>query len=402
MRLSLPPRAPLMTVTSLKGCPGYSRSVQSCPDVALLLADQRQPVDAAQQRLLGGGDRPSVEVGWSVAHEDWVRVALRRLPQAIRRGRYSSIRQLEMKVSEAGPGDLRANPIHLREALNQLGSDGQVLLHHPPSPRGITLPTFYTPPNFSEGMASDVERRDEVLSLYAVFLKAAKDDSGKTLERAVYRAALDARKMERYITVIGSPDRPPDAAVVLNDVPVAEALDLILITPDGIVAVEDKDLREWLSPSSSEVWGVIGKALRHDALPVLICRKVTYDLFLLFKQIGALAFQVHRQHFPTEYAERLARVKHKDGLGFHDLSFGDQPSPGLVRFIGETVPRYLAERLRLFRQHANLLREFAIDSRLESDELPGDQRSHIYRAFFRRLKGWEEEQEGPPDDQWGW
>ena len=225
--------------------------------------------------------------------------------------------------------------------------------------------------------------------MYVDFLRAAKADGGKSLEKAVYKAALAARKAGQYLHVIGSPDRPPDAGVVLNDVPVGEALDLILVSRDGLGAVEDKNLREWLSPSSSEVWALIGKALRHDALPVLICRKVTYDVFLLFKQVGGLAFQVHTQMFPADYAGRLARAKHRDGLGFHDLRFGDDPPPALVRFVEHTVPRNLADKLALFRANADLLRQYAIDAALENDKLPGQRRAAIYRQFFREMKGWD-------------
>jgi hypothetical protein len=178
--------------------------------------------------------------------------------------------------------------------------------------------------------------------------------------------------------------------VVLNDVPLAEALDLVLVARDGMAAVEDKNLREWITPRSVEVWALIGKALRIGALPVLICRKVTYDVFLLFKQIGGLAFQVHSQHFPAEYAPRLARVKHRDGLGFHDLRFSDEPLPGLAYFIGHILPRNLAEKLAQFQTNSDFLREYAIDAGLENDDLPGGTRSAIYQEFFRRLKGWDE------------
>jgi hypothetical protein len=49
--------------------------------------------------------------------------------------------------------------------------------------------------------------------------------------------------------------------------------------------VEDKNLREWLTPSSDEVWALIGKALRFpEAIPVLICRRMHYVGFPMFKQ----------------------------------------------------------------------------------------------------------------------
>ncbi len=93
-----------------------------------------------------------------------------------------------------------------------------------------------------------------------------------------------------------------------------------------------------MAPWSQEVWGLIGKAIRHDALPVLICRKVLYPLFLLFKQIGGLAFPMHAQVFPEDFTDWLAPIKHRDGLGFADIRFGDDPPSRLVRFLSVTVP----------------------------------------------------------------
>jgi hypothetical protein len=92
---------------------------------------------------------------------------------------------------------------------------------------------------------------------------------------------------------------------VIDGVIIEAALDLIVVHRDGTIALEAKNLREWITPQSLEVWALIGKAVRHDALPVLICRKVTYDTFLFFKLIGGLAFQTHGQLFPADFESRL-------------------------------------------------------------------------------------------------
>jgi hypothetical protein len=324
-------------------------------------------------------------------------MALRRLPNAMRRVRYGSIRQYEMKICEAGPPHMRPNPIHLREAINAMEERGRIRSEPPPRIRGVSLPTFYFPPDFDPARPADGARRAEVHALYETFLRAGQEDQGKTLERVVFDAVMTARRAGRYMAVIGSPDRPPGESVVFNGVELTEALDLILVAGDGAVAVEDKNEREWLGPSSHEVWELIGKALRIDALPVLVCRKVTYDTFLLFKQIGALAYQMHGQLFPANFAARLDRVRHREGLGFADLRFGDTPPPGLIRFFDRTIPTLLGGRLELFRSMHELLTEYAINQGLEED-LPGDRRRAVYREFFRRLKGWDEYVEEPRPD----
>ncbi len=333
-----------------------------------------------------------------MAHGDWVLIASRRLPNILRRVRYASIRQLESKICEAGPADMRPSPIHLREALEALTGNGHVVKDNPPNPPGLNLPTFYAPSGFSVVNPADAARRTEVLDLYDVFLRAGQEDRGKTLEWAVYKAAQQAQVAGSLVTVIGSPDRPPDVGMVLNGVQIEEAPDLILMAREGVVVLEDKNLREWLAPWSHEVWQLLAKALRHDALPILVCRKATYALFLMFKGLGALAFQMHTQLFPQGFADRLAAVKHRDGLGFADIRYGDEPRRSLIRFVGDTIPRLLGERLERFRQHRELLREYAVERGLKND-LPGHERQAIYREFFRAFKGWEEE---PPEEDYDW
>lgn len=324
-------------------------------------------------------------------------MGLRRLPQALARVRYGSLRQFEMKISEAGPNYMRPNPIHLRAAINLLVEAGEVRTEPGPQPRGLPrLPTFYFPKDFEVGRAGDAERRAEVLALYETFMRANHEDGGKTLERAVSAAALRAQAEGRYLLVVGSPDRPPGQRLALNGVEIEQALDLILVSRDGLVAVEDKNEREWLGPKSLEVWELIGKALRLNALPVLICRKVTYDLFLMFKQIGALAFQTHGQRFPEDFGVRLARVQHRDGLGFADIRYGAEPSPGLLRFLGVTLPGLLSDRLVLFREKKALLEEYAFN-RLEED-LVGPQRNRLYAEFYQRLKRGNGDDEGEEED----
>jgi hypothetical protein len=335
-----------------------------------------------------------------VTHGQWLAIAARRLQRNLDRLRYASIRQLEMKISEAGPPHQRPSPIHLREALEGLVWGGHVAEEPPPAVAGLSLPTFYSPSDFSLDDPDDAARRALILALYQTFLETNREEQGKTLERATFTAALEARSSGQFVAVLGSPDRPPGQGLVLDGIAIGAPVDLILLGLDGSrVAVEEKNYREWLGPKSHEVWELFGKAVRLDALPVLICRKVTYDLFLLFKQTGALAFQVHSQLFHERFTERLATVKHKDGLGFADIRFGDTPSPALRRFLGITLPRLLPNRIAIFRRYLPLLRDYAIERRLEED-LSGSQRNIIYGDFFRTLKGWEnhDEQDETTDD----
>jgi len=336
-----------------------------------------------------------------VARADWIQVGYNRLPNILQRVRYASIRQLESKISEAGPPNMRPSPIHLSEALRARIRRGDVLIQPKPvHPGGLTFPDFYTPADFTTENPDDGARREGVIGLYGTFFGAVNEDHGQTLERTVYNAAREALAAHRWVKMIGSPERPPHVGLVLGGVMIEAPPDLILVGNGGVALVEDKNGRAWMAPWSHDVWELIGKAVRHNAVPVLICRKVLYPLFLLFKQIGGLAFPMHGQMFPEDFTELLARVKHRDGLGFADIRFGDRPPPRLIHFLSATVPDQLAEKLETFRQQKDLLVEFAINRGLESNDLPGGQREAIYKEFYRTLRGEEGEPQEPEVEDW--
>jgi hypothetical protein len=49
--------------------------------------------------------------------QDWVAIAKRRVLKVLRRRRFASNRQLEKKISEAGPGDMRPEPMKVSTAI---------------------------------------------------------------------------------------------------------------------------------------------------------------------------------------------------------------------------------------------------------------------------------------------
>jgi len=74
---------------------------------------------------------------------DWVAIAKRRVLKVLRARRFASNRQLEKKISEAGPGDMRPEPMKLSTAINELVADGSLVQHPTPD-----LGRFFTPSNF--------------------------------------------------------------------------------------------------------------------------------------------------------------------------------------------------------------------------------------------------------------
>ena len=194
---------------------------------------------------------------------EWVELAKRRVLKVLRLRRFASNRQLEKKISEAGPGDQRPEPMKVSTGIIQLVGEGRVVSHPVPQ-----LATFYSPSDF--GGQADEGRRDEIIRLATEFraLTRNREACGKALERVVYAATTQAG----IYTVLGTPDHPPAEGFALNGYVLERECDHILIPREFSgpkLVVEDKNLREWLHPSAEEVWGVIGKALRVPrAIPV--------------------------------------------------------------------------------------------------------------------------------------
>src|ERR1700722_921088 len=116
---------------------------------------------------------------------DWVQIAKRRVLKVLHRRRFASNRQLEKKISEAGPGDMRPEPMKLSTAINELLTDGNLLQHATPD-----LGRFFMPTNFGGPM--DEDRRTEILRLTQEFRELTRipQACGKALEQVVYSAAI--------------------------------------------------------------------------------------------------------------------------------------------------------------------------------------------------------------------
>jgi hypothetical protein len=312
---------------------------------------------------------------------DWVEVAKRRVLKVLRVRRFASNRQLEKKISEAGPGDMRPEPMKVSTAINELVASGNLLQYTVPD-----LGRFFSPSNF--GGQADEERRKDIIRLAQEFreLTRVPQTCGKALERVVYDAAIQCG----IYTVLGTPDHPPAQGFAINGYTLERECDHILLPKDFSgpkLVVEDKNLREWLHPSAEEVWGVIGKALRiPHAIPVLICRRMHYVGFPFFRRLGMLCWQTYKQFFSPDRVTdaQLEPYRHRDHLGFADITADLTPPDALVNFFCATIPANLDDFEERFEANRALLTEFAITKRMDSS-IATYERNRLFREFQARL-----------------
>jgi hypothetical protein len=320
-----------------------------------------------------------------MTESEWIALAERRVGRILQHRRYASIRQLEKKISEAGPPNMRPEPVKVSKAVGRLLRAGRVL-----SEVGGGLPTFYMPSNF--GWLGDDDRRTEIVGLTKKFHALTQNRTlcGDAFEAVVKAAALQSGQY-RVIS-------PAKQGMDIDGYILEKECDHILhpktfVGPSFVV--EDKNLREWLTPSSEEVWALIGKALRiPGAVPVLVCRRMHYVGYGVFKSTGLMCWQVYRQYFDPSVENQLGPMRHKDGLGFSDLTTNLEPPVALIRFFEKTLPAQADLFKARFEAVRPLLEKYAIEYGMENDDLVVGERSELYEQFRRELSPPEKPEEG--------
>jgi len=294
--------------------------------------------------------------------EEWAEVAERRVLNILRQRKVASRRQLEAKISEAGPPIMRAQPHHIGNALNKLQKSEQVrIIDYVSAGGGRQSTPLFGLSTWNPNSQQDMDRLNRVKAAYQDFLTISQnEDFGKSLE-AIVQSAIT---LSGQYSWFNDPGQPPSAGTMISGIRLtAEGgpLDhyIMHLSPPGIkIGVEDKNYREWIYADNPQIRQLLGKCQAQDLLPVLVTRKVHFTTRLLFSFLGAVAFQTHYQCFPLKYAERLAEARHKDGLGFADIRFTEDPPQHVVRLFSEYLPRLIQPSWEKFRNNTEIIKAY--------------------------------------------
>jgi len=111
----------------------------------------------------------------------------------------------------------------------------------------------------------------------------------------------------------------------------------------------------------TEVKDLLQKCLHLDAVPILIGRRIPYVTRRILRPCGALVWETYKQRYPAADADLAEQAKHKDLLGFHDITLGNEPGPHLEHFINVVLPAELTNAKERFDQYRDLLENYAFD-----------------------------------------
>lgn len=295
-----------------------------------------------------------------------LQIGMNRLLSVLDREEVSSIRTLEMKISDAGPREQRVEPHILGLAGVELVERGRVRTHH----HHLTAKlNWYAPSRFSEEQIA--EKLAELAYVYSRTV-----DSGFTvalgdpLEVSVFKALRRLRKSDRRITFHGSLDlverksngrfKKIEPPINYNDAVLEGPPDFILFSPEigEHLMIECKNHREWIYPTSDVMKTLVRKAISADMTPVLIARRLPYITKTgLCAPAGILAHETYHQLYPdTEAGRELAALAAKKrGLGYFDLRATEETLPRTTKFFETDLPQIAKRAARRFQENKEAL-----------------------------------------------
>jgi hypothetical protein len=180
----------------------------------------------------------------------WIRIAQARILNILAQRVAANIRQLEVTISEAGPDDLRPDPINLSEGLQSLIRAGKVVQIK----RGKEEDSVFYALATTDRTIVD-QRVHELLVLVRIHRSLAQqnDYSGDVLVTVIHESFLSVPE-----------------CTFLGRLPKSAPLDGVYNLHGFQVGEEARNGRKWVYPWSDRIWIMVRKCLEIDALPFLV------------------------------------------------------------------------------------------------------------------------------------
>jgi hypothetical protein len=290
-------------------------------------------------------------------------LAEKRIASVLKRHGTAIQRTLENKISDGGPNPQRIDPHVLTDALHRMTKDGRVVRER----RRAGANWFQlasTPRSIVEARYAEQDPVYQQITDRSLVVRL-----GQTLEIAISRA-INQRWQYPFFgyfrdlndhgdDIPYSKVEPPSYQgryAIDND----KKVDFLLMSPGaGAVAVEAKNIREWIYPDRSEIREFLLKSVQLNAVPVLIARRIHISTFFVMSKCGVILHENFNQLLPAADVDVFNAARDKLSLGYHDLRLGNQPDARLLSFIGDKLPGLLVEARARFDAFKDLLEAYA-------------------------------------------
>jgi hypothetical protein len=296
-----------------------------------------------------------------------IAMAKRRVLAVLDREIVAHQRTLEQKISAQGPEGQRIDPHLLGLALMDMAELNRVKkLAHAPT----KTTAWYS--NIGTKDDKIAEKLGEVAPLYSQVTGGGFGNlTGDALEVITFKCLqqisvahpryafyghfyLDQPKVNGRFDRIEPPQNVGGATTI-------KKADFIQFGYDeGYLAIECKNYREWLYPTSGLIKELIIKSYELKALPVLIHRKIHYSTKTnLLAPAGIIAHESYFQYYPSDQAEIAEKVQHKRSLGFTDVRPTEEPDPRTIKFFTVDLPKIIGPMAAKWNANKGYLYEWA-------------------------------------------
>lgn len=290
-------------------------------------------------------------------------------------------------------------PHHLSQARIDLVDAGLISVSQQTTRGGrkVALWTLANPKQGQKSIDRAAARKRLLMARYLGWAQGTPSRpgiTGTTAEQVVHAALLEAAP--RGFTLV-NPTGPGVQSFLGVSLKQAGALDSAVIRteltnglPTGFTAIpiEVKNLRDWIYPSSKELFQLLDKATllqqeqpAVDMAPTLICRRAHITTMRMAKTLGFFVVPTRRQYIsPVADEDKVTEIRKE--LGFTDLARTDTADEKIVKALTQDLSKVRERTAQNWKRTAADLGPYF--SRLRNQR--GDARSETLLELKKHLR----------------
>lgn len=322
--------------------------------------------------------------------EEWFSIAWRRILSVVGKNIACTERQLQMKISEAGPYNQRIEPLIITDVLSLMLHDGAIMRDY--FTANSQPQKIYFLPHVDLSL---LEKRKEALTGYYNTYYSISGNRlfcGNVLEHMMNQAVLATNlfivfgnlfedNLSNGMLEIASP-----SLNVYNGNHTKDPIDLILTHKRTLigVGVEVKNKREWKYGSDKEIWHFIHKCCELKITPIFVARKIPVITKFFFQKAGILGMETQFQYIHPCKEPILKDIITKDKLAYADIKFETQYRGFFKSYFENVVDVHLEEYSNVFMKNIDILYDYSKILKLDKRDqhLTYKQaREEIYEAY---------------------
>lgn len=334
-----------------------------------------------------------------------IKTATQKLLKTLRWQVVCSQKELERRVCEVGfryypraPQEERPEPVHLNEARKRLVKKGDIDSVQR-TIRGNTY-HFYFLTDTDQTVVEAALRTKLAATNQFDLIHHSQELSGFATELMHWNAIGAVTDWHRMPLVMGQD------VTRLNGHVADHGVDLAAVhMPQQLKVVASvKNTREWYYPNSHTVWELLLSAAQLDAAPVLLAPRIAEPTFLFMEDVGGFAVPAFNTYVHEDARARpdwAAFEQACEVLGYKDVKVMDPTAPD-KRHVAPWADK-LPARLPAMKATFDAVKDEVL--RLGKDEglaeqnvrmtlTSGEPRDEAFHAFWRSLKGDEEDDPG--------